>query len=104
AEDGIRDFHVTGVQTCALPIWRCGRPLAYDGRGRPPEYCPDRRWADGKTCKQMAAAERAAERAAGLEMPLETFRAAGERLVSVEIGRASCRERVQAVGVAECCR
>src|SRR5690606_39442202 len=22
-EDGIRDFHVTGVQTCALPIW-CG--------------------------------------------------------------------------------
>src|SRR5690606_40480977 len=24
AEDGIRDFHVTGVQTCALPI--CPRP------------------------------------------------------------------------------
>src|SRR5690606_41190045 len=27
AEDGIRDFHVTGVQTCALPIcaarWHC---------------------------------------------------------------------------------
>src|SRR5690606_41008265 len=23
AEDGIRDFHVTGVQTCALPI--CGK-------------------------------------------------------------------------------
>src|SRR6266511_3814694 len=22
AEGGIRDFHVTGVQTCALPIWR----------------------------------------------------------------------------------
>src|SRR5690606_17108982 len=22
AEDGIRDFHVTGVQTCALPIWQ----------------------------------------------------------------------------------
>src|SRR5690606_40359439 len=22
AADGIRDFHVTGVQTCALPIWR----------------------------------------------------------------------------------
>src|SRR5690606_17461493 len=29
AEDGIRDFHVTGVQTCALPICDCvqtGRP------------------------------------------------------------------------------
>src|SRR5690606_40712920 len=25
AEDGIRDFHVTGVQTCALPIWGCPR-------------------------------------------------------------------------------
>src|SRR5690606_39844938 len=26
AEDGIRDFHVTGVQTCALPIFKlsCG--------------------------------------------------------------------------------
>src|SRR5690606_40910448 len=24
AEDGIRDFHVTGVQTCALPIWQEG--------------------------------------------------------------------------------
>src|SRR5690606_39504121 len=23
AEDGIRDFHVTGVQTCALPIYPC---------------------------------------------------------------------------------
>src|SRR5690606_39996404 len=33
AEDGIRDFHVTGVQTCALPIYlperlRHGWPLA----------------------------------------------------------------------------
>src|SRR2546429_5591854 len=28
AEDGIRDVAVTGVQTCALPIWRlrAGRP------------------------------------------------------------------------------
>src|SRR5476651_421351 len=24
AEDGIRDIGVTGVQTCALPIWVCG--------------------------------------------------------------------------------
>src|SRR5690606_39524878 len=27
AEDGIRDFHVTGVQTCALPI--SSSPLAF---------------------------------------------------------------------------
>src|SRR5690606_40560437 len=25
AEDGIRDFHVTGVQTCALPIYAPAR-------------------------------------------------------------------------------
>src|SRR3989454_12225885 len=27
AEDGIRDYKVTGVQTCALPIYRLGNPL-----------------------------------------------------------------------------
>src|SRR5690606_40745137 len=27
AEDGIRDFHVTGVQTCALPICILASPL-----------------------------------------------------------------------------
>src|SRR5690606_39752906 len=32
AEDGIRDFHVTGVQTCALPICELGGvPLAGSG-------------------------------------------------------------------------
>src|SRR5690606_40667635 len=30
AEDGIRDFHVTGVQTCALPI--SSAPVARNGR------------------------------------------------------------------------
>src|SRR5690606_39532999 len=35
AEDGIRDFHVTGVQTCALPIFRRGeRIYLYDGKVR----------------------------------------------------------------------
>src|SRR5215208_1706156 len=51
AEDGIRDGHVTGVQTCALPIWRRlvadprrerlhrrrrdgGRPAVREGRPR----------------------------------------------------------------------
>src|SRR3989449_4888334 len=32
AEDGIRDVAVTGVQTCALPIWRLRR---IRGGGRP---------------------------------------------------------------------
>src|SRR5690606_39369509 len=32
AEDGIRDFHVTGVQTCALPIFN---PAAMDDPASP---------------------------------------------------------------------
>src|SRR5690606_40988504 len=32
AEDGIRDFHVTGVQTCALPIYK-QRTQNFAGRG-----------------------------------------------------------------------
>src|SRR2546426_4885104 len=36
AEDGIRDYKVTGVQTCALPIWIARRPeprVQLDRRG-----------------------------------------------------------------------
>src|SRR5256885_9127022 len=42
AEDGIRDYKVTGVQTCALPIYPPSRPdhdvvpeLRIPGRARP---------------------------------------------------------------------
>src|SRR5256885_2622474 len=37
AEAGIRDYKVTGVQTCALPICRCA------AAGRPASPCPARR-------------------------------------------------------------
>src|SRR6266545_7075325 len=40
AEDGIRDKLVTGVQTCALPIWR---DRGGGGRARPPPRQPGRR-------------------------------------------------------------
>src|SRR6266496_6792972 len=35
AEDGIRDLYVTGVQTCALPIYRTGlsEPMPMPGPG-----------------------------------------------------------------------
>src|SRR5206468_8483463 len=36
AEDGIRDLIVTGVQTCALPIWACGRPPGWRNAGASP--------------------------------------------------------------------
>src|SRR5690606_41093178 len=34
AEDGIRDFHVTGVQTCALPISESGKINRMHGDSR----------------------------------------------------------------------
>src|SRR5690606_40285103 len=33
AEDGIRDFHVTGVQTCALPILKFGEGKTPESTG-----------------------------------------------------------------------
>src|SRR5690606_40499731 len=39
AEDGIRDFHVTGVQTCALPIFSFGQ--ARTGRRLPTVFSAD---------------------------------------------------------------
>src|SRR5690625_6954783 len=69
AEDGIRDGHVTGVQTCALPIW-----------GRVPRR-PPRRGADGRD--DIGRVVRRGRLPPGaLPHPLP------------EIGRASCRERV----------
>src|SRR3989475_8976876 len=36
AEDGIRDLTVTGVQTCALPIWYDSKELSWDATMRRP--------------------------------------------------------------------
>src|SRR5437870_13428985 len=58
AEDGIRDGHVTGVQTCALPICGVG-----EFRSPPPSF-------------------------------LYSLALGAPGLANVEIGRASCRERV----------
>src|SRR5256885_7720460 len=54
AEDGIRDYKVTGVQTCALPIWDTNRlaqlalgpariVLDHQHRARAPHQALDRR-------------------------------------------------------------
>ncbi|KUL30870.1 hypothetical protein [Actinoplanes awajinensis] len=63
----------------------CGNELAYDGKGRPPEYCAPvtRSWPGGKTCKQMAAADRDGVRAAGLDAPLEEYTVTTDRLLAV---------------------
>src|SRR5690606_40591392 len=59
ADDGIRDFHVTGVQTCALPIF----PDTRNGAGR--TFCAVLRdlTAWKKAERELLDAKRAAERA-----------------------------------------
>lgn len=71
----------TPVRRCGYS--QCGNELIYDGKGRPPEYCPDRRWPGGKTCRQLAATERDGIRAAGLDAPLDEYTATTDRLLAV---------------------
>ncbi|HKE66223.1 MAG TPA: hypothetical protein VKB59_16445, partial [Micromonosporaceae bacterium] len=76
---------VEAVRTCGYS--ECREPLNYHGLGRPPEYCADRRWpADdpaGRTCKQMAAQERSAQRAVGLDLMLASYHASAASVVPV---------------------
>src|SRR5690606_39720810 len=86
AEDGIRDFHVTGVQTCALPISWCDHeqpPGPIESRTRPgyrPPPC-----APG-----------------GVSSPGHSVCCPHPRCPNVrrarQIGRASCRERAYMEG------
>src|SRR5690606_40295633 len=90
AEDGIRDFHVTGVQTCALPISH-GASAACTGAAPSvgPCHAPPP-WGPPEVGRSPAA-------------PLPSDAGTGEhpstrqhrpRHRIREIGRASCRERV----------
>src|SRR5690606_40180523 len=85
AEDGIRDFHVTGVQTCALPISLFSRPrrsTGSSGSNAAPASC-----APSLPRKLRRPILLAATRLS-LSIPLSKL------LVFFKIGRASCRERV----------
>src|SRR5690606_40686791 len=85
AEDGIRDFHVTGVQTCALPI--CHGPTARSAPLIQPEEAAEAE-EGGISLHWMVAAV--------LLVVIVWFNTGvfGVRPVLVqEIGRASCRER-----------
>src|SRR5690606_39934005 len=72
ADDGIRDFHVTGVQTCALPIseGQAGRLAsewtAYGGSSRGDRYSP----ADLITTENVGRLEKAWEYHTG-DLPRE---------------------------------
>src|SRR5688500_20109154 len=87
-EDGIRDYKVTGVQTCALPI--SGGPTVTTDP------------ADGR----LIYADEAASTPPAPARPLtRVYRRADKSYLTIrtepEIGRASCREGVEAQGGAE---
>src|SRR5690606_40547012 len=94
AEDGIRDFHVTGVQTCALPIypWRDVSTEVYiagegfaavDGPEHHEMPAPPRIWGPRRV--------NIFGDFGGGFMP--------GSLLDGQIGRASCRERVEVANV-----
>src|SRR5207245_5119599 len=91
AEDGIRDATVTGVQTCALPI------LAHKSVADALQAQPGARIGDGKLACidgglriREAILEKATADARRRKGGGESIRG-----VQIQIGRASCRERVR---------
>src|SRR5206468_8970810 len=96
AEDGIRDLIVTGVQTCALPIW--SRPT--DGRCRLAPISPR-----PSRPQPEVNAVLPADMNHGLPPAPPPLRRAepirSSSLPTTKIGRASCRERVYNTGVGE---
>src|SRR5207237_7384419 len=88
AEDGIRDSSVTGVQTCALPIFE--RELVRESVGRAAE---DRRVAE-RVQRGEAAQFAGLSNASGVRAATSSFlRLRASRYAGGKIGRASCRER-----------
>src|SRR5256885_7101724 len=80
AEDGIRDYKVTGVQTCALPIWWILTVRTF-----------------GPTAGARASLEQVAISARVMLARVDTTRLNPEPRAAMrqhQIGRASCRERV----------
>src|SRR5207302_7549828 len=69
AEDGIRDFHVTGVQTCALPIFVCFRRVASRSRKQTTRWshCRSRSWWSSSRGVRTAEDGRSEERRVGKE-------------------------------------
>src|SRR5690606_40499231 len=98
AEDGIRDFHVTGVQTCALPIYRSFHFGSQEHRiiGMISHLGPQLAVATG-----IALGERlAGKKTCTLVFTGEGGTSQGDFHESLKIGRASGRERAGKAGAA----
>src|SRR5690606_39635981 len=91
AEDGIRDFHVTGVQTCALPI--CG---GTSPSSRASAVANSPRVTAARTPRPTTPTSRrrdACSTAGATELAESRQTIEGASVTKNEIGRASCRER-----------
>src|SRR5690606_41041027 len=94
AEDGIRDFHVTGVQTCALPIFTDDelRPYVLGAIRR---YFSDDEWSRlTDVWTDLGTAAEPPWRAGLRIQPKATENLEAVTSSFLKIGRASCRERV----------
>src|SRR5437588_4324129 len=91
AEDGIRDHCVTGVQTCALPISWWGRDVDWWARFA---------FLKGRNYTQHPLSRRLTPDLVGSCNGGEVAKDVSVEPTPVEIGRASCRERVESGGVA----
>src|SRR5262249_57097333 len=87
AEDGIRDWSVTGVQTCALPIFECGAGVASVANGSKLMFVDACHSGTAFNAKLLNDAR---------QQRVIAFMSAGPN--QEEIGRASCRERVEKWG------
>src|SRR5438270_9705932 len=88
AEDGIRDLTVTGVQTCALPIYaRCGLRSTLPARS-----------SRSATHRRRAPPRRSPQRACRSTSHASPHARHASATARAEIGRASCRERVENSG------
>src|SRR5207253_3556995 len=99
AEDGIRDGHVTGVQTCALPIFLEYSPLLSDHDLLEIIASARAQSALAAVARRRGVSERVSE---VIVASLDVEAVAALLANPNEIGRASCRERVQHPGVAAC--
>src|SRR5439155_5546380 len=96
AEDGIRDGHVTGVQTCALPISSEGRLPRLVGLGNALKLTLTGNRVDAAEALRVGLVDEVVPHS---RLEQRTFEIA-DRIASrsAQIGRASCRERVWSAG------
>src|SRR5437762_11216253 len=91
AEDGIRDTSVTGVQTCALPIYLSENDSCELPQGARRELS-GREAVDGRDV--FPGCGRYVRSHASVAKRRSQYLRRQLRRISLEIGRASCRERV----------